>query len=140
MGRVKAARRDQREGPSDQTVRVRLRSPRDVLWQLGGILNRGWLLAPPGFHAEIGAPVRVVFCLPEPAAEVSTPGEVIALAPGPAPDNRLAMVRFENLAPSAKARLDALLGSWRRPGRRARHRAAWAESVQAAPALTNAAR
>ena len=113
MKRAKAARRDQREGSSGLRIRVRLRSASDVLWNLGETLNRGWLLAPWGFSARIGAPVEVEFGLPEPAPVVFTHGKVIALIPGAMPNQQRALVRFARLTPPAKEAIDKLVYSYR---------------------------
>ncbi|MFQ5457332.1 MAG: hypothetical protein ACE5FC_02605 [Myxococcota bacterium] len=140
---AKAARQDRREGRSGSRIRVRLRSPDDVLRKLGDTLNRGWVAAPAGLRAKIGARVEVEFSLPAPAPLIRTPGEVVPLTPGLPSQTQPRIVRFQNLTQASKARIDKLVrgyrltsrphwpaGAGRRPGERTAPRASRRAAVR----------
>lgn len=109
-------------------VRVRYRSPGEVLWKLGETLNRGWLLAPLPAAAPVGHAVEVEFKLPGLEATLQTPGEVLDVVTGARGRAALSRVGFAALTEIDKAEIDRLLRSYRRRGAAVRRRKAAALS------------
>jgi hypothetical protein len=96
-------------------VRLRFRTPGDVLWRLGETLNRGWFATSRRVRAETGNPVEVEFALPGIRTPIRTRGRVLAVLEAGTRKERLALVAFNPLTAGAKRRIGAIMLTYRCP-------------------------
>lgn len=95
-------------------MRVRYRSPDDLLWNLGETLNRGWVIAPGRLPVEIGNPVLVEFKIPGLLAPLRTSGVLLEVSGGDGIEQPRSRVGFTALTEAAKGEIDRLLRRYRR--------------------------
>ncbi len=104
-----------RARPRLPRLRLRFRTPADVLWRLGETLNRGWFLTARRRGVEKGASVEVEFALPGAGAPVRTRGRILAIVDEEARREGRALVAFEALGATSKRRIDEIVQAYRSP-------------------------